>query len=331
MSSAIVENEASPLLKVTGLKKYYPYRTGWLGTQKGLVRAVDDLSFVVSKGETLGIVGESGCGKSTLGQLVLQLQEPTGGEVWFEGRKLTGMSERQLLSARADLQLIFQDPYSSLNPRLKVRDIIAEPFRIHGLPRGESLESRLIELMETVGLREFHLDRYPHEFSGGQRQRISIARALALRPKLIVCDEAVSALDVSIQAQILNLLKKLQREHGITFMFIAHGLATVKFVSDKIAVMYLGKMVELAGRNELFERPLHPYTRSLLSAIPVSHPRENKQRIVLQGEVPSPANPPEGCSFHTRCPAARDICRRERPAFKEHAPDHRAACHFPLT
>lgn len=331
MSSVKVENEANPLLKVSGLKKYYPYRTGWLGTKKGLVRAVDDLSFVVNKGETLGIVGESGCGKSTLGQLVLQLQEPTGGEVWFEGRKLTGMSERRLLSTRADLQLIFQDPYSSLNPRLKVRDIIAEPFRIHGLPGGESLESRLIELMETVGLREFHLNRYPHEFSGGQRQRISIARALALKPKLIVCDEAVSALDVSIQAQILNLLKRLQREHGITFIFIAHGLATVKFVSDKIAVMYLGKMVELAGRNELFKRPLHPYTRSLLSAIPAAHPRENKQRIVLQGEVPSPANPPEGCSFHTRCPAVQDICRRERPEFKEHTPGHSAACHFPLT
>ncbi|MFB5675300.1 ABC transporter ATP-binding protein [Paenibacillus terreus] len=330
MSSAFVEKQESPLLKVEGLKKYYPYRTGLLGTKKGHIRAVDDLSFAVNRGETLGIVGESGCGKSTLGQLILHLQEPTEGEVWFADRKLTGMTEKQLQGIRSDLQLIFQDPYSSLNPRLKVRDIIAEPFRIHGLPPGEALGSRLTELMETVGLGKHHLDRYPHEFSGGQRQRISIARALALRPKLIVCDEAVSALDVSIQAQILNLLRKLRREHGITFIFIAHGLASVKFVSDKIAVMYLGKIVELADKNDLFNHPKHPYTRSLLSAIPVSHPRDKKERIVLQGDVPSPSDPIRGCSFHTRCPMAQEICRSQPPEFREYTAGHRVSCHFPL-
>ncbi|SFE60960.1 oligopeptide transport system ATP-binding protein [Paenibacillus algorifonticola] len=323
-------SEERPLLEVKGLTKYYPFKIGPFSKKTGYVRAVDGLSFSVHKGETLGIVGESGCGKSTAGQLILQLQEPTAGEVWFDQRKLTGLGGKELRKVRADLQMIFQDPYASLNPRMKIKDAIAEPLLIHGLTDGAKLRSRIIELLETVGLSEHHLNRYPHEFSGGQRQRIGIARALALNPKLIICDEAVSALDVSIQAQILNLLKKLQKEYGLTYIFIAHGLASVKFVSEKIAVMYLGKIVELAQRDELFARPKHPYTKSLLSAIPVSHPRETKERIILQGDLPSPANPPGGCSFHTRCSFVQDICRKEAPAFQQHTDKHGVACHFPL-
>lgn len=322
--------DAKPLLELKHVKKWFAYRSGILFKKTGYIRAVDGLSFTVNKGETLGIVGESGSGKSTAGQLILQLQEPTEGEIWFEQRKLTGMSPKQLRAVRSELQLIFQDPYTSLNPRMTVKDIIAEPLSVHRAAEGRQLHRRVAELLHEVGLGEHHLNRYPHEFSGGQRQRIGIARALALRPKLIVCDEAVSALDVSIQAQILNLLKKLQKEYGLTFIFIAHGMGSVKFMSDRIAVMYLGKIVELARRDELFAHPKHPYTQALLSAIPVSHPREKKERIVLQGELPSPANPPGGCGFHTRCPIAKDICRREAPVFRQYSDSHGASCHFPL-
>ncbi|MEK8130622.1 oligopeptide/dipeptide ABC transporter ATP-binding protein [Paenibacillus filicis] len=328
MSSEL--NNELPLLEVKGLKKYYPFKQGLFSNKVGYVKAVDGLSFSVNRGETLGIVGESGCGKSTAGQLILQLLEPTEGEVWFEQRKLTGLDQKELRKVRRDLQVVFQDPYASLNPRMKIEDIIAEPLRIHGTASKGQVRDTVIELLEAVGLSQHQMNRYAHEFSGGQRQRIGIARALALKPKLIVCDEAVSALDVSIQAQILNLLKRLQKEYQLTYLFIAHGLASVKFVSERIAVMYLGKMVELAHRDDLFTSPKHPYTKSLLEAIPVSHPREKKERIILQGDLPNPANPPAGCSFHTRCPLAQPICRSEAPEFRQAASGHGVACHFPL-
>ncbi|MCR8632780.1 ABC transporter ATP-binding protein [Paenibacillus radicis (ex Xue et al. 2023)] len=328
MSSIIIDEH--PLLEVKDLKKYYPFKQGLFSKETGYVRAVDGLSFSVKRGETLGIVGESGCGKSTAGQMILQLLEPTEGEVWFDQRKLSGLDSNEIRKVRRDLQVIFQDPYASLNPRMKIEDIIAEPLRIHGVSNKDQLRNTVIELMEVVGLSEHQMNRYPHEFSGGQRQRVGIARALALKPKLIVCDEAVSALDVSIQAQILNLLKKLQKEYQLTYIFIAHGLATVKFISERIAVMYLGKIVELAHRDELFSNPKHPYTQSLLSAIPVSHPKEKKERIILQGDLPNPANPPGGCSFHTRCPIAKDICRSQTPQFEINVSGHGVACHFAI-
>jgi oligopeptide transport system ATP-binding protein len=319
-----------PLLEVKDLKKYYPFKPSLFSKKVGYVRAVDGLSFSVKKGETLGIVGESGCGKSTTGQMILQLLEPTEGEVWFENRKLTGLSSKEIRKVRRDVQIVFQDPYASLNPRMRIADIISEPLRIHGVVRKDLIRQTVVELLQVVGLSEHQMHRYPHEFSGGQRQRIGIARALASKPKLIVCDEAVSALDVSIQAQILNLLKKLQKEYQLTYIFIAHGLASVKYVSERIAVMYLGKIVELAQRDDLFSNPKHPYTKSLLSAVPISHPREKKERIILQGDLPNPANPPLGCSFHTRCPIVQDVCRSVIPAFQQGANGHGAACHFPL-
>ncbi|NEN86656.1 ABC transporter ATP-binding protein [Paenibacillus elgii] len=318
------------LLEVKGLKKHFPYKQGLFSRQKGVVHAVDGLDFTVNRGETLGIVGESGCGKSTAGQLILQLLEPTAGEVWFEGRNLTALGKEDVRKVRRHLQIIFQDPYSSLNPRMKVEDIVAEPLEVHGLYKGAALKERVVELLRLVGLDEHHMSRHPHEFSGGQRQRIGIARALALNPSLIVCDEAVSALDVSIQSQILNLLKKLQKELKLTYIFIAHGLPAVKHISDRIAVMYLGKIVELADRDSLFAHPRHPYTQALLSAVPVPDPTQRKERIILQGDLPNPANPPKGCSFHTRCPYAQDICRSAPPALERQADGHLTACHFPL-
>ncbi|MBU7314537.1 ABC transporter ATP-binding protein [Paenibacillus oleatilyticus] len=318
------------LLEVKGLKKHFPYKQGLFSRQKGVVHAVDGLDFTVNRGETLGIVGESGCGKSTAGQLILQLLEPTAGEVWFEGQNLTALGKEDVRKVRRHLQIIFQDPYSSLNPRMKVEDIVAEPLEVHGLYKGAALKERVVELLRLVGLDEHHMSRHPHEFSGGQRQRIGIARALALNPSLIVCDEAVSALDVSIQSQILNLLKKLQKELKLTYIFIAHGLPAVKHISDRIAVMYLGKIVELADRDSLFAHPRHPYTQALLSAVPVPDPTQRKERIILQGDLPNPANPPKGCSFHTRCPYAQDICRNAPPALERQADGHLAACHFPL-
>ncbi|TNJ63612.1 dipeptide ABC transporter ATP-binding protein [Paenibacillus hemerocallicola] len=319
-----------PLLQVKGLKKHFPLEKSVFSRKTGAVRAVDGIDFVVHKGETLGIVGESGCGKSTVGQLILQLLEPTEGEVWFEGRNLSELNREEVRKVRRDLQIIFQDPYSSLNPRMKIDDIIAEPLKVHGISRKSEWRERVKQLLNVVGLGEHHLGRYPHEFSGGQRQRIGIARALALQPKLIVCDEPVSALDVSIQAQILNLLKKLQREFQLTYIFIAHGLPAVKHISDRIAVMYLGKIVEIADRDELFANYKHPYTEALLSAIPVPDPTLRKERIILQGDLPSPANPPKGCSFHTRCPYAQDRCSQETPALQQQDGNHSVACHFPL-
>jgi oligopeptide/dipeptide ABC transporter ATP-binding protein len=320
----------TPLLEVKGLKKYFPFKQGMFSRKIGHVRAVDGLDFFVKRGETLGIVGESGCGKSTTGQLILQLLEPTEGEIWFEGRDMTKLGQEEMRQMRKNLQIIFQDPYSSLNPRMKVEDIIAEPLKVHGMNNPIEIKKAVAELLSVVGLGEHHMKRHPHEFSGGQRQRIGIARALALKPKLIVCDEPVSALDVSIQAQILNLLKKLQKEYQLTYIFIAHGLPAVKHISDRIAVMYLGKIVELAQRDQLFAHPLHPYTEALLSAVPIADPTLRKERIILQGDLPSPSNPPMGCSFHTRCPYAKQICREVPPALQEHEDGHSAACHFPL-
>lgn len=324
-------NEArEPLLQVKGLKKYFPYKQGMFSRQVGYVRAVDGVDFTVYRGETLGIVGESGCGKSTTGQMILQLLEPTEGEVWFEGRKLTGSDKTEERTVRRNMQMIFQDPYSSLNPRMRVEDIVAEPLRVHGLAQGKEIKEKVVELLRLVGLDAHHMSRHPHEFSGGQRQRIGIARALALQPSLIVCDEPVSALDVSIQSQILNLLKKLQKELQLTYIFIAHGLPAVKHISNRIAVMYLGKIVELADRDELFANPMHPYTEALLSAVPIPDPTMRSERIVLEGDLPNPANPPSGCHFHTRCPYVQDSCRHTAPPMQEQKNSHFVACHFPL-
>ncbi|WP_431086701.1 ABC transporter ATP-binding protein [Paenibacillus sp. 8b26] len=322
--------QGTPLLEVNGLKKYYPVKKGWFSQKSSYVRAVDGLSFKVMPGETLGIVGESGCGKSTTGQMITQLLEPTAGEIRFQGQSLSDLTDEEVRKVRRDLQFVFQDPYSSLNPRMKVFDIVAEPLQVHGIAKGREPKAEVFRLLQTVGLGAHLADRHPHEFSGGQRQRIGIARALAMKPKLIVCDEPVSALDVSIQAQILNLLKELQQQFQLTYIFIAHGLPSVKHISDRIAVMYLGKIVELADRDELFARPQHPYTKALLDAVPVPDPRLRKERITLTGEIPNPANPPSGCTFHTRCPYAQEICRQQSPLLEEHMPGHIVACHFPL-
>ncbi|BBB90816.1 MAG TPA: ABC transporter ATP-binding protein [Methylomusa anaerophila] len=319
---------AQDLLVVNNLKKYFPIHGGLLGRTVGHVRAVDDVSFTVKKGETLGLVGESGCGKSTTGLLVLRLLEMTGGEVLFAGQDVAGLNRSQLKTFRRQAQIVFQDPYASLNPRMPVGDIIAEPMTLHGIAAGPERTRRVEKLLRLVGLGPQHAGRYPHEFSGGQRQRIGIARALAVQPKLVVCDEPVSALDVSIQSQILNLLVELQQEMGLTYLFIAHGLNVIKHISDRIGVMYLGKIVELADGNELIQNPLHPYTRTLLSAIPVPDPGAKRKRIILQGDVPSPANPPAGCRFHTRCPECMDICSKEEPAFREVGPERFVACHL---
>ncbi|MBO8127008.1 MAG: dipeptide ABC transporter ATP-binding protein [Firmicutes bacterium] len=320
---------AEALLEVKNLVKHFPITRGIIfSKQVGAVRAVDNISFTVNKGETLGLVGESGCGKSTTGRVILRLLEATSGEVRFEGRNILDLSPREMRELRKDMQIIFQDPYASLNPRMTVGDIIAEPLKIHGLAKGKERQKRVNELLEVVGLASYHARRYPHEFSGGQRQRIGIARALAVKPKLIICDEPVSALDVSIQAQVINLLQDLQKEFGLTYLFIAHDLSVVKHISDRVAVMYLGKIVELAEKNELFDNPKHPYTKALLSAIPVPDPTFKRERIILQGDVPSPINPPSGCRFHTRCPVAKDICKVKEPEYREVGPNHWAACHL---
>ncbi len=317
-----------PLLEVRNLVKYFPITKGFIfQRQVGAVKAVDDLSFTINRGETLGLVGESGCGKTTTGRVILRLMEPTSGEAYFEGRNIFKLAKEELRRLRRDMQIIFQDPYSSLNPRMTVGDIVGEPLEIHNLARGKDKVRRVQELLEVVGLSPYHANRYPHEFSGGQRQRIGIARALAVNPKLIICDEPVSALDVSIQAQVLNLLQELQKEFGLTYLFIAHDLSVVKHISDRIAVMYLGRIVEIATADEMFENPQHPYTEALLSAVPIPDPALRRERIILPGDVPSPVNPPKGCRFHTRCLYAQESCRINDPALEDYwGSGHAVAC-----
>jgi len=321
--------ELSPLVEIQNLKKYYPIKKGILSKTVGHVKAVDGLNFSIYPGETISLVGESGCGKSTTGRAIVKLDPPTDGKVLFEGKDMATIQNKELRKIRTDMQIIFQDPYSSLNPRKRIGDLLAEPLIAHQLATKEEANKKVDRMLEIVGLTKFHKSRYPHEFSGGQRQRVGIARALMLNPKLIVCDEPVSALDVSIQAQVLNLLKDLQKEFNLTYLFIAHGLGAVKYISDRIAVMYLGKIVEIGKTEEIFKNPKHPYTKVLLSAYPIPNPHlRNRERIVVEGDVPSPANPPQGCRFHTRCPMVQAICKEKEPLLN--ATDHSVACHFPL-
>lgn len=311
----------TPLLQVKNLKKYF-------NVNKKKLKAVDGITVDIYAGETLGLVGESGCGKSTVGRTMIRLHTPTEGEVLYKGVNLFSLSEREMMKMRRDIQIIFQDPYASLNPRMTVEEIIGEPFAIHGTLHGKKKRERIKELLNLVGLQSEHMNRFPHEFSGGQRQRIGIARALALEPRFIVCDEPISALDVSIQAQVVNLLKELQQKMGLTYLFIAHDLSMVKYISDRILVMYLGNMVELTDSAHLYDEPLHPYTKALLSAVPIPDPEIKRERIVLKGDVPSPIEPPSGCVFRTRCPEAMDICARVKPTWQEVKLDHYTACHL---
>jgi oligopeptide/dipeptide ABC transporter ATP-binding protein len=320
-------SRSSVLLEARDVRKYFPVRRGVLRRAAGQVHAVDGVDLDVRRGETVGLVGESGCGKSTLGRTLLRLVEPTSGTITFDGTDVTALSRRGLKAARRDMQIIFQDSVGSLDPRMRVRDLVAEGLAIHGVPRDERRD-RVADVLERVGLGAETLRRYPHQFSGGQRQRIGIARALVLRPKLVVADEPVSALDVSIQSQVLNLLVELKQAFGLTYLFVAHDLAVVGYISDRIAVMYLGKIVEYATSQDLFARPLHPYTQALLSAIPTPEPGRKSTRIVLSGDVPSPVNPPSGCRFRTRCPLAQPICAEEEPPLASHGNGHQAACHF---
>ncbi len=319
---------AEPIVRVKDLKKYFPIKGGFFKKTVGYVKAVDGISFEIYPGETVGLVGESGCGKSTIGRTMIRLLDKTDGEVHFEGKNVFELSEKELRKLRTDMQIIFQDPYSSLNPRLTVDQIVGEALIEHGLVSKKDAYQKVKEVIELCGLAEHHMKRYPHEFSGGQRQRIGIARALALNPKFIVCDEAVSALDVSIQAQVINLLSDLQKEYGFAYLFISHDLSVVKHISHKVGVMYLGTMVEFSLKEKLYANPIHPYSKALLSAVPVPDPTVKKERVILQGDIPSPANPPSGCKFHTRCPYKMEICTKKNPEFIEVEEGHFVACHL---
>ncbi len=316
------------ILEVRHLKKYFVLKKSLMGKPLSQLRAVDDVSFLLKEGETLGIVGESGCGKTTMGRTILKLHQPTDGQIFFRGHDIARYTSKQMRPLRTEMQIVFQDPYSSLPPRSTVGDILAEPVKVHNIVPPEKVKDYVLDLMESCGLRDYYYERYPHEFSGGQRQRICIARALSVNPKLVVCDEPVSALDVSIQAQIINLLKKLQKERKLTYLFISHDLSVVKYISDKIGVMYLGSMVEFGNKEEIFSNPLHPYTKALFSAVPNPDPEAKSQRIILKGDIPSPANMPKGCKFHTRCPVAKEICKHIAPEYKEYEEGHFVACHL---
>jgi len=323
-----VQLTSSPLVEVRNLVKHFPITGGVFLREVAAVKAVDGVSFVIQPGETLGLVGESGCGKSTLGRLILRLEEPTSGDILFQDESILGYDAGKMRHLRKEMQIIFQDPFSSLNPRKNVAHIVGEPLYVHGMTNRREREGRVLELLEVVGLKREHMRRYPHQFSGGQRQRIGVARALALNPKLIICDEAVSALDVSIQAQVINLLEDLQEEFGLTYLFISHALSVVQHISDRVAVMYLGKIVETAESGSLYREPLHPYSQALLSAAPVPDPKRKRERIVLPGDVPSPIRPPPGCRFHTRCLYADKVCREQEPVLREIREGHFAACFF---
>lgn len=328
MSKPVTSKESPKrdLVIVKNLVKYFPVRSGLLQRVTAWVQAVDDISFTIREGETFGLVGESGCGKTTIGRTMLRLIEPTSGSVTFDGQEVFKLRGREMKEMRRNMQVIFQDPYASLDPRMPIGESVMEGLNVHGIGTPRERFETMLEILKKVGLEDYHARRYPHEFSGGQRQRIGIARALALFPKFIVCDEPVSALDVSIQSQVLNILKDLQSEFGLTYLFIAHNLSVVEHISDRVGVMYVGKMVELTGREELYENPLHPYTKALMSAIPIADPTLKRERTILKGDVPSPLNPPKGCRFHPRCPVAIDRCSLEEPVFKEIKPDHWVAC-----
>jgi len=322
------DNRNDCLVEARNLVKHYPIRGGVFLKEVAAVKAVDDVNLTIRYGETMGLVGESGCGKTTFGRAILRLEEPTAGEVIFKGRNLLACDSKEMRRLRKEMQIIFQDPFSSLNPRKTIAQIVGEPLLVHGMKNRKQREERVLDLLDVVGLRSEQMRRYPHMFSGGQRQRIGVARALALNPELIVCDEAVSALDVSIQAQVLNLLKDLQQRFGLTYLFISHDLHVIEHISDRVAVMYLGKIVELASSKALYKRPLHPYSQALLSASPMPDPKREHKRIILKGDVPSPIDPPSGCRFHTRCIYTRDLCSRREPALREIETRHFAACHF---
>lgn len=319
---------SEPLLKVEGLKKYFPIQSGIVSRTVGHVKAVDDVSFEVNEGETLGIVGESGCGKSTTGRMLMRLLEPTEGTITFKGRKISELSNKEMRAMRRNIQMVFQDPYASLNPRHTIGKILEEPLIVHGIGNAAERKKKVSELLKIVGLSDFHAKRYPHQFSGGQRQRVGIARALMTNPQLIIADEPVSALDVSVQAQVLNLMQDLQKELKLTYIFIAHDLGVVRHISNRVAVMYLGHIVEIADSESLYEKPLHPYTQALLTAVPVPDPDFKREQELIKGDIPSPSNPPSGCTFHTRCPFKMDVCTKEVPAYFEAKKGHSVACHL---